>query len=682
MCIDISSMNVPVSKDNGGELFQDAAATSSGLVIFAPRLANCIGVFDPLTDAFSCVDFSVGGNHKFMGAAAVGNIVVLAPYWASCAGIFNAETNAFTCVSVGSVGSGGKFKGATAISNGIVVFVPQNANCVGKLDTNTNAFSCTDITATIDMNNKFRGGATASNGLAVFAPYFADCVGIYDGDKDTFSCPSIASTIDNKFQGAAAAAGQSRMVVFAPSNADFIGSFEAPAILPDPPPSPPQPPMLPPPMAPPTIEVQARIILDSTSNAEAAASSVNGAATSSLSSALGVSVSGKGSASVRLDAFDAPFPPPPSPPPPSPPPSPPPPSPPPSPPPPSPPPSPPPPSPPPPLPPADPPPMAKVSAMVSASIKAAVSTVTNSVAASIAATTTASVAARVAATTAASAASSAAGASSSVSSATSVKPGGAVPALMGAQRFNMYGGAGGSGTLPEDQACNKYEPNMLMGRLGVWSFFSGSDGSTKDEGEQQSSSNRTGENGTDVACADNGNGRRRLLEEDFGTLRGRRLQSKRKGKSGGTASNTAVSTYLIFVLADNSATFFMIMMSALAIHSFITNAYRYVLNRKYYLVLERERKTGVPARNLPKFRPLPSALVFPRFEIMLTTIFVTGELQSQHVRRAARLQALPLNSCYHFLLMCGSTYALRVDGSFGQYSWDLRVRLRTCCYGD
>ena len=146
-------------------------------------------------------------------------------------------------------------------------------------------------------------------------------------------------------------------------------------------------------------------------------------------------------------------------------------------------------------------------------------------------------------------------------------------------------------------------------------------------GEQPSSSNRTGENGTDVACADNGNGRRRLLEEDFGTLRGRRLQPKRKGKSGGTASNAAVSTYLIFVLADNSATFFMIMMSALAIHSLITNAYRYVLNRKYYLVLERERKTGVPARNLPKFRPLPSALVFPRFEIMLTTIFVTLHLK-------------------------------------------------------
>ena len=290
---------------------------------------------------------------------------------------------------------------------------------------------------------------------------------------------------------------------------------------------------------------------------------------------------------VTTKMITAPSPPPPSPPPPSPPPTPPPPA----------------------FPPFPPPLVTAAQAAFSETIKAVTGAVTTAVATSIAASTAASVGA----STAASAA------SSSVSSATSVKPGGAVPALLGAQRFGMYGSASGQ-QAPEDQACTAYEPNLLMGRIGLFGAVSG----------QTTAAEDTSPNGTCAAASSEGEG------EAVADGPGRRLQGRRRGKGGGTAGNTAITTYLIFVLADNVSMYFMTIVAVMTCHVLLSNCYRCVLNRNYYRKLRRERlrlgreltEDDKVDLDLPKFRPLPPALVFPRFEIMISTIFITGLMES------------------------------------------------------
>ena len=182
---------------------------------------------------FSCVDISSilsSVDNKFFGAAMAGNgLVVFAPRNADCAGVFNAASDAFSCVSISSTLSSidNKFLGAATAGNGRVVFVPFNADCVGVFDATSDAFSCVSISSTLSIERKFSGAATSANGLVVFAPRRADCVGVFNAASDAFSCVSIASTlsIDAKFAGAATATNG--LVVFAPWYADCVGVFDA-----------------------------------------------------------------------------------------------------------------------------------------------------------------------------------------------------------------------------------------------------------------------------------------------------------------------------------------------------------------------------------------------------------------------------------------------------------------------
>jgi hypothetical protein len=295
-----------------------------------------------------------------------------------------------------------------------------------------------------------------------------------------------------------------------------------------------------------------------------------------------------------------------------------------------------------------PPDVSAATAVVSDTVANATAAVTAAIAASVTASVTASIATSTAASVAASTASStaASAASSSVSSATSVKPGGAVPALMGAQRFAMYGGAAGGGQSLEAKSCMAYEPNLLMGRLGAWSFLEQYIMPPPPPPPPPAPGNPDPVGG---ACAPETSTRRQLREDfdrveearaagamvsgsdaaNLWPLRRRRLQSKQKrSKGSGTAENAAVASYLLFVLADAVTTYIFIVTIVYTLHAIVANLYRYVLNRKFYHALAQETATGVPCKQLPKFRPLPSSLVYPRFEIMLATIFATGLMEA------------------------------------------------------
>ncbi len=61
----------------------------NGRVVFAPwNAADCVGVFDAASDAFSCVS-TLSIKYKFHGAAtAVNGLVVFAPWNADCVGVY------------------------------------------------------------------------------------------------------------------------------------------------------------------------------------------------------------------------------------------------------------------------------------------------------------------------------------------------------------------------------------------------------------------------------------------------------------------------------------------------------------------------------------------------------------------------------------------------------------------
>jgi len=231
----------------------------------------------------------------------------------------------------------------------------------------------------------------------------------------------------------------------------------------------------------------------------------------------------------------------------------------------------------------------------------------------------------------------------------------------------MYGGAAGGGLSPEDTACAPYEPNILFGRLNLWGAVAGDTSSAGGQGGEAAANGTVANVTTDDVCA--GSSSRRRLERHLerwmsgdgegpsegpwegpweGAVAGRRLQRRKRGGGKG-AGSPAVSAYLLFVLADNMAMFVFVMVAALTVHAALTNMYRYVLNRKYYRALARQKRTGVPCQELPPFQPLPKALVFPRFEVMLVTIFLTGKglvmiLGASPRALSLRLVSLPLVS--------------------------------------
>jgi hypothetical protein len=160
---------------------------------------------------------------KFIGAAAVCELVVFAPRNANVIGIYNTPAGTFEAsVTTGSLTISNKFIGAAAVGN-LVVFAPHNAGVVGIYNTQTGTFDASVTTGFLTINNKFVGAAAVGE-LVVFAPLNAEVVGIYNTQTGTFdaSVTTGSLTMDSKFSGAAAVG---ELVVFAPRNADAVGIF-------------------------------------------------------------------------------------------------------------------------------------------------------------------------------------------------------------------------------------------------------------------------------------------------------------------------------------------------------------------------------------------------------------------------------------------------------------------------
>jgi len=141
--------------------FSGAVTAANGKIVFVPDHANGVGVFDPNGNSFVLVDisapsstvdlgglssFTIGGTKFCGGASASNGKVVFAPYVANGVGVFDPNDNSFvlvdisapsTTVNLGGLSGftvAGKFGAAAAASNGNIIFAPFSADGVGLFE--------------------------------------------------------------------------------------------------------------------------------------------------------------------------------------------------------------------------------------------------------------------------------------------------------------------------------------------------------------------------------------------------------------------------------------------------------------------------------------------------------------------------------------------------------------------
>ena len=204
----------------------------------------------------------------------------------------------------------------------------------------------------------------------------------------------------------------------------------------------------------------------------------------------------------------------------------------------------------------------------------------------------------------------------------------------------MYGDAAG-GTSAADKACQPYSPNFLMGQFGLWQLVEpsvapalGLPPNPLEVTDVEVNSTNTTTNGTTSSAC----GASRRLQEweenvwwDAGpgsAISGRRLQ--RRGSSGRRSKKQSaeVDYMLLAALGDQVTSGLAVLIVVIFVHEFLLFFFAHVLNRKFYRALREEEKTGVMKKSLPRFRGLPTALVFPRFHVTLFTVVVTGLVQT------------------------------------------------------
>ena len=200
---------------------------------------------------------------------------------------------------------------------------------------------------------------------------------------------------------------------------------------------------------------------------------------------------------------------------------------------------------------------------------------------------------------------------------------GAVPALLGAQRFAMYGSLANPKSL-EAMACEGTSPNIIMGML--FAFF-----------PRPSAAMSAGTNSTCGAASS-----------------GRRLQIA-------TEESPAVNALLLADLGDTVCTLLLLSIISFAVQGLLMLGYASTFNRKYHRALAASASTGQQTSSstttesaksdinspslapdeaansgaggdvslkLPAFRGLPSLATFPGFHLILLTTFATGLIET------------------------------------------------------
>ena len=92
--------------------YEGAVLLPSGKVLFVPRNAEKVGLFDPATDTFSLVGPIIAGDDKYIGGVLLlSGKVVFVPSKARNVGVFDPATDAFTTVDISTSTEVAKYRG-------------------------------------------------------------------------------------------------------------------------------------------------------------------------------------------------------------------------------------------------------------------------------------------------------------------------------------------------------------------------------------------------------------------------------------------------------------------------------------------------------------------------------------------------------------------------------------------
>jgi streptogramin lyase len=210
---EISYTRPTTSAYEGGVLLPD------GRVVFVPRAATMIGIFNPTTNTYSTVPGAPGGTAYRGGVLLPDGRVVFVPNSATAIGIFNPNTNTYSTASTANYTSPTTFAylGGVLLPDGRVVFVPYNATMIGIFNPMTNVYS------TIAGATGYTGGVLLADGRVVFVPSNTPTVGIFNPATNGYSTVGVGTLPSVAYVGGVLLADG--RVVFVPFNATTIGIF-------------------------------------------------------------------------------------------------------------------------------------------------------------------------------------------------------------------------------------------------------------------------------------------------------------------------------------------------------------------------------------------------------------------------------------------------------------------------
>jgi hypothetical protein len=208
--------------------FAGGVLLPNGNVVFVPYQSANIGMYNPVTLTYSNI-FTVAAPSATLfkgGVLAPNGNVIFAPQSSGNVGVFNPTLG--TYANLGPLGTGATaFSGAVLLPTGNVVFVPASSANIGMYNT----YSMTAATAYINIGpipaSGYDGGVLAPNGNVIFMQNTASNVGVYN---PSVLLASGLSNVGPTGVGAGAFAGgcltPSGNVVMAPYATGNVGLFD------------------------------------------------------------------------------------------------------------------------------------------------------------------------------------------------------------------------------------------------------------------------------------------------------------------------------------------------------------------------------------------------------------------------------------------------------------------------
>ena len=169
------------SGPQGSSDYHGSVLLPDGRVLFVPRNASNVGIFNPATALFSSVSPAglAATADKFAGGVLLPNgNVVFVPYQSANIGMYNPVALTYSNIFTVAAPSGTLFKGGVLAPNGNVIFAPQSSGNVGVFNPTLGTYANLGPLGT--GATAFSGAVLLPTGNVVFVPASSANIGMYN----------------------------------------------------------------------------------------------------------------------------------------------------------------------------------------------------------------------------------------------------------------------------------------------------------------------------------------------------------------------------------------------------------------------------------------------------------------------------------------------------------------------